>query len=333
MGIKQLTKLIKDKSSDSITIEQLYNLSGKKVALDASLIIYQCLMNVRGKNGNQFTNENNKVTSHITGIFYKVVNYLSLNIEPIFIFDGKPPEEKNLIIQERQKKAKKAIENMNNTENIEEKNKFQKKSIRLTKEYIDDIKTLLNYMGITYLHIDGEGEAISSELCRIGYVDYVATEDMDSLAFGCPKLIRNCLDKSIKRKDVISIINLDNIKSNLKLNDDQFLELCILCGCDYCSNIPKIGQAKALQIIQKYENIEKFLQENKTYSIPNDYVNKYKTAFDLFNLYKNKLDIEKLPFHKSKYNSDDLKKYLINDCNISEKRVTNALKKIDNSYK
>ena len=56
---------------------------------------------------------------------------------------------------------------------------------------------------------NGEAEAIASELCRIGYVDYVVTEDMDTLTFGCPNMIRNCMDKSNKRKDMISIINLN----------------------------------------------------------------------------------------------------------------------------
>ena len=52
MGIKSLTKLIKQKAPDSITTSQYHKLSGKRIAIDASLYIYQCLMNVRGKNGN-----------------------------------------------------------------------------------------------------------------------------------------------------------------------------------------------------------------------------------------------------------------------------------------
>lgn len=329
MGIKQLTKLIKDKSPESIQTEQLHNLSGKRVAIDASLIMYQCLLNIRNNNGEQFTNNNNKVTSHISGIFYKIINLLSVNITPIVIFDGKPPEEKNPVINERQEKVKKAKIDMENASTDEEKNKLQKKTVRLTKEYIDDIKYLLKLLGVTYLHIEGEAEAIASELCRINYVDYVMTEDMDSLAFGCPKLIRNCLDKSIKRKDIISIIDLEKIKKDINLSDKQFVELCILCGCDYCSNIPKIGQSKALQIILKYESIENFLKENKTYEISKDYVDKYTKAYELFNIYKNKLDIQNLPFVKSVLDIDKLENYLVNDCLISQKRVQNAIKKFN----
>ena len=42
---------------------------------------------------------------------------------------------------------------------------------------IEDVKYLLNLLGVSYIHPkEGEGEAYASELCRIGYVDYVLTE-------------------------------------------------------------------------------------------------------------------------------------------------------------
>ena len=105
MGIKSLTKLIKTNSPDSIETSQYHKLSGKRIAIDASLYIYQCLMNIR-HDGKYLTNDNDKVTSHISGIFYKNVNLLSMNITPIYIFDGKPPEEKNEVIKLRQEKVK-----------------------------------------------------------------------------------------------------------------------------------------------------------------------------------------------------------------------------------
>ena len=43
MGIKSLTQSIHRLSPDAIHHENLYKLSGKKVAVDASLIIYQQL--------------------------------------------------------------------------------------------------------------------------------------------------------------------------------------------------------------------------------------------------------------------------------------------------
>ena len=336
MGIKSLTKLIKNKSPDSINTSQYHKLSGKRIAIDASLYIYQCLMNVR-HDGKYLTNNNDKVTSHISGIFYKNINLLSNNITPVYIFDGKPPIEKSEVIKCRQEKAKVAktkLENAISDETCSEstKDKLEKKTIRLTKTHIDDIKHLLNLMGIEYLHIDGEGEAIASELCRIGYVDYVMTEDMDTLPFGCPKLIRSCLDRSHKRNDLISIIDLNKVLTDLDISYDKFVELCILCGCDYCQNIPRIGIVKALSIIKDFDSINDFLNSKHKYNVPENYMDSFEKSVVLFKMYHDNLDPETLPFHKSMLNIADLMKYLIHDCNLSEKRVHTAIKKIQNVY-
>ena len=117
---------------------------------------------------------------------------------------------------------------MKNAVTKEEKDKYEKSSLRLTKEMINDVKKLLNLMGVSYIHPDGEGEAYASELCRIGYVDYVLTEDMDTLVYGCPKLIRNCVDRSIKRKDVVSIFDHTKMIQDFGLSEEQFVDFCII---------------------------------------------------------------------------------------------------------
>ena len=331
MGIKGLTKIINKESPNSIKTEQMYKLSGKRVAIDTSLFIYKYLMNVR-YNGKSLETENKKCTSHISGIFYKTILYLSLNITPVYIFDGKPPEEKNELIKDRKNKASHAKNEMKTVKTEEEKLKYEKQSIRVNKEHIDDIKKLLDLMGVEYLHMDGEAEAIASELCRIKYVDYVVTEDMDTMAFGCPKLIRTCLDKSIKRNDFISVIDLSNIIKDLKLSNEKFIELCILCGCDYCPNIPRIGQVKALSIVRNFASIDDFINSKHTYNIPDNYLERFRRAKYLFTMYHDKLNPSELNFVKKEQNIKELTNYLVNDCEISSSRVQNAIKKINNVY-
>ena len=117
MGIKSLTQTIKKHSPEAINNDNLYKLSGKKVAVDASLIIYQQLLSNKKA---FFRNKDGKITNHITGIFYKIINYLSLDIELLFVFDGKPPENKDLCIQDRKEKSLKAKESIENATNEEE---------------------------------------------------------------------------------------------------------------------------------------------------------------------------------------------------------------------
>ena len=95
MGIKGLTQLIRQNSPNAIQTTNLHKLAGKKVAIDASLFMYKMLINMRTNNQSYLTNQEGKVVSHITGIFYKTANYLAVNITPIYVFDGKPPSLKS----------------------------------------------------------------------------------------------------------------------------------------------------------------------------------------------------------------------------------------------
>lgn len=330
MGIKSLTQTIKKFTPDSIENENLYKLSGKKVAVDASLVIYQQLLKCP-KNA-LFKTSKGKITNHITGLFYKIMNYISLNIEMIFVFDGKPPDNKQACIAKRKEKSNKAKEECDTETNIDKKNIKEKESIRITKEIIDDTKKLLNLMGIKYVHpSEGEGEAYASELCRIGYVDYVLTEDMDTMAYACPKLIRNCVDKTLKRKDIISIFSYDKIIEGLDMTHDKFLDFCILCGCDYCPVVPKIGNITALKLIRKYDSIEDIM-ENTSFDFPENYLNMFNDSKKNFYIFRDKLSVDDIDFVSSDVDIDGLKEFLISEVEMNEKRVENTIKKFTNTY-
>ena len=330
MGIKSLTKTIQKESPSSIVHENLYKLTGKRVAVDASLIIYQQLLN--NSKGKLFKTSNGKITNHITGLFYKIMNYISLNITLIFIFDGKPPDNKKDCIEERKKKSEKAKELSTTATTDEEKQKYEKASIRVTKEMINDVKNLLNLMGISYIHPDGEGEAYASELCRIGYVDYVLSEDMDSLVYGCPKLIRKCVDKSFKRKDIVSIFNYETLIKDIDLTPDQFVEFCILCGCDYCNSPPKIGPITALKLIKQYGSIDPIIELPK-YTFPENYKDVFMNAKKNFKIFFNTIDVNNIPIISSSPNVNELSNFLIHTIEMNPKRVSNTLKKFHNVYK
>lgn len=331
MGIKSLTQTIKKNAPDSIINENLYKLSGKRVAVDASLIIYQQLLS---NNKKFFYNSEGKITNHITGLFYKIMNYITLGIELIFIFDGKPPDNKQECIQDRKEKSEQAKKLLQETDiKQEDKFKLEKASTRVTKEMINDVKTLLNLMGISYIHPEvGEGEAYASELCRIGFVDYVLSEDMDSLVYGCPNLIRNCVDKSLKRKGVVSIFNYNKLIDEIKLDHEQFVGFCILCGCDYSSSVPKIGNITALKLFQKHKDIETIIK-NTNYAFPDNYIDTFNNAKKNFMMYNGDIHVENLTIHNSEKNIEGIQNYLINTINMNEKRIVNTLKKFNNILK
>ena len=332
MGIKGLTQLIKEHAPHAIQTTNLHKLAGKKVAVDASLFMYKMLINMRTSNKSYLMSNDGKIVSHITGIFYKTANYLAVDITPIYVFDGKPPDRKKSVLQGRHDKvtlAKKALTNTELTE--EQKNNLEKQTVRVNKGHVDDIKQLLDLMGVSYVQANGEAEAYASEMCRQGLVDYVVTEDMDTLSFGCPRMIRTCLDRSIKRSDVISIIDLEEVMKGFSMSYESFLDLCILCGCDYCNNIPRIGNKSAFNLIQKHGSIETILPQLK--NVPEGYESNYTEARKLFTMYHDTLDMQQLTIHHSSRRLDDLYQYLVGTCSMSEKRVQNTFKKINHGFK
>ena len=325
MGIKGLTGLIKKTSPDSIQHIGLYTMKEKRVAIDTSIFLYKSLINVRSK-GDYLRNKDGKVVSHIQGLYYKTNQLLSFGITPIYIFDGKPPQEKSHTIKERVKKADECKAKMDATTDKKEKQNLEKGTIRIKKEYIDDLKRLFDSMGVSYIHPDGEAEAYASELCKIGFVDAVMTEDMDTLSYGCPQLVRGCIDKSIKRPEVITTFNFQKILEDFQMTHDEFIDMCILCGCDYCPTIPKVGPVRAMKFIQKYKTIENYLDSENVEN--EEFKSKYEASRGLFKVFKDKIDLENLPIHTSEYDSDKIYQYLVHECSMNEKRIQNSLKKL-----
>ena len=84
----------------TITFENLFN---KRIAIDAFNTIYQFLAIIRQRDGSLLMDDEGNVTSHLSGLFYRTINFLEHNIRPIFVFDGTPSELKLDTIEERRK--------------------------------------------------------------------------------------------------------------------------------------------------------------------------------------------------------------------------------------
>merc|ERR1711871_37078 len=107
MGIKNLTKLISDNTSSGVKEQKLANYFGRKVAIDASMTIYQFAIAVRS-GGEQLTNDNGEVTSHLQGLFARTIRFLEMGINPVYVFDGKPPKAKAGELEKRPELAAEA---------------------------------------------------------------------------------------------------------------------------------------------------------------------------------------------------------------------------------
>jgi flap endonuclease-1 len=177
MGIKCLLKFINE-FPDLIKFVDRNSLNKKRIAIDISILIYRIIISVRNS-GADFTNQKGEITSHILGLFNKTIEFLSLGIIPVYVFDGKPPSLKYKTIEERKEGRKKALEKMEQSISEDEKIKYFKRSSQITKEQWDQCRDLLDIMGIPYVNAPEEADSQCAYLVKQGLVDSVLTEDMD----------------------------------------------------------------------------------------------------------------------------------------------------------
>ena len=336
MGVKNLFKLITQHAPDSISSKKIKDYKGKYIVLDASMIIYQYVIAIRGS-GSDLQNNDGKMTSHILGVLSKTFMLLKYDIIPIFVFDGKPPDIKYNTIKSRKKAKKKNLEKMELSDNKDDKIKYFKRSFTITYKQTQEVKDILNLFGIPVIESPSEADPLCANIVYNKLAYGVASEDMDLLVFGCPKLIRSLSG----RKNTIEI-DLKTVLKDMKFSLDEFIDLSILLGCDYSSTIPKIGPKRAYDIIKEYRSIDNFLEKDKKikngfYKIPEDF--NYIKARDFFKnppikgISKNNIKLKKPKYNKIKEIMVDIYDFKLNQVNKYLNTIKKTYNKLNNNIK
>lgn len=333
MGIKNLMKLIRDKSPNAITEIDTSQFKDKKIAIDTSIILYQSVIAIKSKSN--LVGPTGKSTSHILGILLKTLYYLKIDMIPVHIFDGKPPELKMKVLEDRFKIRQNAIDKLMEIEEEKkdeisdiDKLRLIKQSISISHEEMLEVKEIVKLLGVPYIEAPQEADSQCAYLSRKGLVDYVASEDMDILTFGCKNLL-----KGFMKRNMINI-NLETILSEMGINMDQFIDLCILLGCDYTDSIDGIGLKKAYDLIKKYKNIEMIITKEKKiaqgiYKLPNNF--RYDESREYFNNPRHiKIKSEDLTLKEPHF--DQLKELLINKYGFKSDYIDSVLKFLKKKY-
>ncbi|XP_076001082.1 putative flap endonuclease 1 homolog [Genypterus blacodes] len=250
MGITKLADLVRTDAHSAVSYRDISDYTGKVIALDTSIVV------------NQFRAATPSL-SPLTGVFFRTLTFLEHDIKPVFVFDGKPPEEKRAVLEKRAEVAGWTSPNRSG------------KASTMTKDCLE----LLKCLGVPSIQAPGDGEAMCAQLVTEGKVDAVASEDMDTLAFGAKILIRQL---NAKKDNQVIEYSLPKLLDCLKISHEEFVDLCILLGCDYCDKIPGLGPKKALKLIQQHHTIDNVVLhiKKKTHPVPHFW--KYQEARKLF---------------------------------------------------
>lgn len=289
--------------------------------------LYQFLIAVRSE-GAQLTNADGEVTSHLMGTFYRTIRMVENGIKPVYVFDGKPPTMKSSELEKRGEKraeAEAALAKAKEEGNDEEVDKQSRRLVKVSKEHVEDCKELLKLMGIPFVSAPCEAEAQCAELVKGNKVYAVGTEDMDALTFGTNVLLRH-LTFSEARKMPIKEFHLPKVLEGFGLTMDQFTDLCILLGCDYCEKIRGVGPKSAIKLIQEHGSIEEILKKlDKKHSAPEGWM--YSEARRLFKT-PEVTPASEIELKWEKPDEEGLIKYMCEGKGFQEDRIRNGCKKL-----
>lgn len=282
MGVR-LGDIVPPEAVQTIALESL---RGKAIALDAFNMLYQFLATIRGPDGRPLMDSRGRITSHLSGLFFRTVNLLEKGIRPVYVFDGRPPELKRATVEKRvemRKEAGELYEKALLAGDIEAARKYAQRSAMLEEYMLESSKRLLEAMGIPTVQAPSEGEAQAAYMAARGDVYASASQDMDSLLFGSPRLVRNLSivgkRKLPGKKAYVEVepelISLDALLSSLGITRELLIDVGILVGTDYCEGVKGIGPKKALKLVKEHGSAEKVLEAlNATLDVPPDVIRK-----------------------------------------------------------
>lgn len=243
---------------------QLSDLIGKSLAIDAFNTLYQFLAIIRGSDGRPLTDSKGRTTSHLSGLFYRTVNLLSLGIKPVYVFDGKPPALKKEVLRKRMESrmaAQRRYDEALRVGDLEKARVYGQASVRLKDQMLGDSKELLRLMGVPTVQAPSEGEAQAAYMSKRGDVWASASQDYDSILFAAPRLVRNVTisgRRKLPGKNVYiqvspELVDLQVLLRTLGITHEQLVDLGILIGTDYnLGGVTGFGPKSALKLIKKY---------------------------------------------------------------------------------
>ncbi|MDG6923423.1 MAG: flap structure-specific endonuclease, partial [Nitrososphaerota archaeon] len=133
---------------------ELEELRGKKIAIDAFNTLYQFLSTIRGMTGELLRDNKGRVTSHLSGLFYRNMNLLETGIKLVYVFDGTPPKLKSAEIERRhevQVQAGQMYKHPLEKKDYESAKRFASATSHLDNQMVEESKNLLDLMGIPWI--------------------------------------------------------------------------------------------------------------------------------------------------------------------------------------
>jgi flap endonuclease-1 len=311
---------------------EIKDLSGRWVAVDAFNTLYQFLSIIRQKDGTPLMDRQGRVTSHLSGLLYRTANLIEAGVRLAFVFDGEPPDLKAGTLAERaevREKAQAAWQEAQATG--QEGFKYAQASARINSEILEDGRRLILAMGLPAIQAPSEGEAQAARMAEKGDVDWVASQDYDSLLFGAPQVVRNLAitgKRKLPRKNIYvdvepEVIRLQDGLEKLGISRKQLVEIGIMCGTDYNAGLTRIGPKTALKLIREKGDLESVLAGQE------EQIEEFAEIRELF-LHPSVTDDYQIKMKKPCV--DEIVSFLVDERDFDGARVEKTAKRLEEVY-
>ena len=305
------------------------DLTQKKVAVDSFNILYQFLTTIRQPDGALLTDSKGNVTSHLSGLFFRMTKLMKQKIKLAFVFDGEPPklktkerERRKDLKLEAQRKYEKAVEE----QDIELMRKYASRTAKLTSEMIEEAQELITALGQPIINAPSEGEAQAAYMVKKGDVYALVSQDTDGLLFGSPKLIKNLSITKRRKKTGTStyqasnpeLVDLGENLNTLGIDRDQLIVIGMLCGTDFnIGGVKGIGPKKGWDLVKKYKKDFDALFKEVNWEF--DFSWK-----EVFNLFKEMPIIEEYDLTWNNIDEEKVYEILVDRHDFSRERIENV---------
>jgi len=222
MGIKHLNRFLYENcTKKSIKKIHLNQLGNRTIAIDTSIYLYK------------YSSEGALMEN-----MYLFISILkNYKITPLFIFDGKPPPEKQELLKRRRLEKKEAEEKYKQLKNADltdedtkaEMDKLKRMFVRISDEEIKKVKSLMDAYGVTYYEAPGEADHLCAFLVKTGKAWGCISDDMDMFVYSCTNVIRNIS----LLKHTATLYDTKQILKDLEMSEQIFCEIMVLSGTDY----------------------------------------------------------------------------------------------------
>ncbi|MEM2122678.1 MAG: flap endonuclease-1 [Candidatus Bathyarchaeia archaeon] len=316
----------------------LDQLSGRSIAVDAYNMLYQFLSIIRGSSGEPLMDQRGRVTSHLSGLFYRSLNMAEKGLKLVYVFDGTPPALKEAELKARARVKNEALVRYREAldkGDLEAVRRYAQMTARLKDEMVEDSRRLLDLMGIPWVQAPSEGEAQAAYMTVKGDVWATASQDYDALLFGALRLLRNLAvtgRRKLPRRDTFievepELIELDRISAYLSLSRVQLVDLGILIGTDYNpGGVRGVGPKTALKLLRDHGSLELIVEAEPELGLPEN----YREIRDVF------LNPKVSDDYRLEWRPPDVEgivSFLCRERDFSEARVRGALEKSMTSLK